>query len=193
MLSVIVSLAGLTAPGQKGVCKVGSINFRCPSPKYYPEVKINDPKIRLFKYRDGEDKVYFFMADSESSAEPTVLTKLVPGWNESFEWEPEKNPLVMDLNTKYKFDLVAVFGLSDKRLIEIKTFAFAVNDKKFILGYISDWSEDPAANRAVFRAGTGISDNASACNEVVTALNSVTHEFKERDQGCTLTTLGPAN
>lgn len=190
LIAIILSSA-LTLFGQTSLCKVGSVEFKCPS-KYYPEIKVNDPTVRLFKYKDGGDKVYFFMADPTSNFDPTVLSRLVPGWVGPFEWKSEKDPLVMDLGTKYKFDLVALLGLSDKQLIEIKSFSFDVNKRKIILGYVSDLSEGPETNRAGFRRGTGQSDNASACNQVVTALNSVTHEFREYEQGCTLTGFGPA-
>lgn len=191
ILIAIISLSALTLVGQTSVCKVGSVDFKCPS-KYYPEIKVNDPTVRLFKYKDGGDKVYFFMADPTSNFDPTGLSKLIPGWSGPFEWKSEKDPLVMDLGTKYKFDLVALLGLSGKQLIEIKSFSFDFNKKKIILGYVSDWSEGPETNRAAFRAGIGLGDNASACNQVVTALNSVTHEFREHEQGCTLTAFSPA-
>ncbi|MFT3744459.1 MAG: hypothetical protein QM785_09190 [Pyrinomonadaceae bacterium] len=145
--------------------------------------------MRLFKYKDGADKVYFFMVDSASGFDLKLITNLIPGWGGTFEWKPEKQPLVMDLDTKYKFELVAFLGLSNSRLIEIKSFTFDVDKKKIQLGYVSDWSAGPESNRAAFRAGIGIGDNASACNQVVTALNSVTREFREKEQGCTLTAL----
>jgi hypothetical protein len=191
ILSAVILLSTLPLIGQKGVCKVGSVDFKCPS-KYYPEVQVSNPTIRLFKYRDGGGKLYFFMAYPTGDFDPAAVSKLIPGLGGPFEWKTETDALVMDLGTKYKFDLRALLGLSDKKLIEVKSFTFIVNDKKIILGYVSDWSEDPESNRAAFRAGKGIGDNASACNQVVTALNSVTHEFREDEQGCTLTALAPS-
>lgn len=188
----IVFLSAFALFGQTKTCKVGTVNFKCPS-EYYPEIKTNDSRVRLFKYKDGGGKVYFFMVDSASNFDLKLITNLIPGWGDTFEWKLEKQPLVMDLNTKYKFRLVALLGLSDSRLIEIKSFTFDVGKKKIQLGYVSDWSAGSERDRASFRSGIGIGDNASACNQVVTALNSVTREFRETEQGCTLTALSSPN
>src|SRR3954467_10579727 len=110
-LTAFILLTVTAVIGQKNTCKVGSVDFRCPSPKYYPEIKVSDPLVRVFKYKDGDDKVYFFMADSAGRFDPTSLSKLIPGLAGTFEWKSEADPLVMELGTKYKFDLVALLGL----------------------------------------------------------------------------------
>ena len=42
----------------------------------------------------------------------------------------------------------------------------------------------------MFEVGKGFADNAPGCNAVVTALNSVTKEFKTPNQYCFFSTLG---
>lgn len=187
-LLILIAIVAFSAPtllAQKKICKVGSIEFQCPS-KYYPEIKVNDPTVRIFEYKDGDGKVYFFMADPARKITSSVLSELIPGLKGPFKWKAESDPLIMDLGTKYKFDLVAELGLSDQQLVEVKTFIFDVKGMKVVLGYLADWSEGPKYNRALFDAGKGFGDNASACNQVVTALNSITHEFRASDAGCTL-------
>src|SRR5690349_7226830 len=111
LLAAVILLSTFTLIGQNGVCKIGSVVFKCPS-KYYPEVQLHDPTIRLFKYKDGDDKVYFVMADHARNFDPAVVSKFIPGLGGPFEWKAESNPVLMDLGTKYKFDLVALLGLS---------------------------------------------------------------------------------
>lgn len=194
LLIILTFLLLPTLPliAQTSVCKVGSIAFKCPS-KYYREVKVEHPTLRLFEYKDSKGKLYFYMVDPSHKFDPTTVIKSIPGLNESFQWKTETDPLVMDLGTKYKFDLVGLFGLSDRHFVEIKSFTFHVNNKRIILGYITDLSEDADLNLKLFRKGAGFSDNASGCNQVVTALNSVTHEFKDTEVGCELSAFGPAN
>jgi hypothetical protein len=71
-------------------------------------------------------------------------------------------------------------------LVEVKAFRFKVNDKRFVLGYISDWSERQSSNLKRFKTAEPIGDSAEGCNMVMTLLNSVTKEFADKDLGCTL-------
>jgi hypothetical protein len=131
---------------------------------------------------------------SDGLLSPAKLAKPVLGdlkaKNEQFSWRSVENPLVMGTNTKYKYDLVSSMGISASYLVEIKGFVFQINKQKFVLGYVSDWSEDGPTNRRRFDVGKGFADNAAGCNAVVTALNSVTKEFKEAKQYCFLSALG---
>ncbi len=53
----------------------------------------------------------------------------------------------------------------------------------------SNWGEDAATNRRLFTAGTGVGDSAIGCNAVANILNSITKEFKEKMQHCSLSVI----
>lgn len=186
-----------TCSAQRLACATNGVSFDCPS-KYFKEIKVSSNEVRLFKYTDKDAALFFFMSAPSATFDVETLGELVlrtypKAANQKFEWKPERNPLVMEMPSKYKYDLNVVLGLTETKLFEVKAFQFTVNKRKIVLGYVSDESESPSINRAVFKAGEGVSDSAAGCYAVATALNSVTKEFREKDQGCTLTALAPGD
>ena len=172
-------------------CKIGDVNFACPS-EYFKQVKSADPRTRIFKYSGEANQMYFFMSVPSGPFDAAHIGELVlanypNSKGEKFSWKRNDDPMVMNTKTKYKFDLLASVGLTDSFLFEVKSFGFSIGKKNFVLGYVSDISEDPTTNRRVFSTLDGFGDNAPGCNAVVTALNSVTKEFKGKKQYCFLT------
>ena len=106
------------------------------------------------------------------------------GANGKFTWKTVDKPLVMGTDTKNKFDVSAVMGLGESNLIEVKGYIFQLDGRTIVLGYLSDWGAASESNRTRFREGSAIGDNAAGCNAVVTTLNSITKEFKEKRQYC---------
>jgi hypothetical protein len=178
---------------QRPTCSVNGVAFECPS-KYFKEIKVDSSEIKLFKYTDKDAALFFFMSAPSASFDLHALGKLIlhtypKGADQMIEWKSERNPLVMEMQTKYKYDLDVTLGLTETKLFEVKAFNFTVKGKKIVIGYVLDDSETPAVNRELFKAGEGTSDNAAGCNAVATALNSLTREFREKEQGCTLTAI----
>lgn len=176
---------------QRPGCAIAGIKLDCPS-NYFKEVKTTDPKTRIFRYSEKENRLYLFYSVPEGVFDPARIGQLVLGTypnskGEQFAWKTLDNPLVMDTRTNYKYDFSSSIGLSDRFLFEVKSFAFDVEGKKLVLGYVTDYSEDTATNKQMFEKQIGFGDNAPGCNAVVTALNSVTKEFKEKAQYCSLT------
>jgi hypothetical protein len=197
LATTVIILLGTTIFAQGRSCAIGSVRFACPS-KYFKEVSAGNAETRTFKYKEAGTGLYFFMSVPKTAFKPgtvgETVIKVDPKFSkEKFEWKPVIDPLVMDMETKYKYDLVASMGLSKSKLLEVKGFIFAVKGKSIVLGYVSDWSEDPAIDRITYKVGKGFADNAPGCNAVVTALNSVTKEFRQREQGCFLTGLAAPN
>ncbi len=178
--------------GQKPNCEIGEMRFECPS-EYFKAIESRNSETRIFKYMGAGNNLFFFMSVPNGSFDPAMIGGLVQkayptATTEHFEWITEADPLVMNTDTKQKYDLVASLGLSETRLWEVKGFKFKINGKQIVLGYLSDWTEDGVTNKRRFQQAKGFADNAAACNAVVTALNSVTHEFKEPKQYCSLST-----
>ncbi len=170
-------------------CSVSGINFACPS-KYFPEVKIGDKQTRIFKYRERGDDLFFFISVPAGSFEPAEVARLAYAKAPTaaqFDWMVETEPFLMDFETSHRPEISVWLGLNETKLLEVKAFHFDIGKRKFVLGYLSDLTEDQRTNAARFKAAKGFADNAAGCNEVMTILNSVTKEFKDKDQGCTLT------
>ncbi|MEJ7623283.1 MAG: hypothetical protein WKF34_04775 [Pyrinomonadaceae bacterium] len=183
----------IAAYGQSPDCSVAGINFACPS-KEFQEVRSTDASMRIYRYAKDGNTLFFFITAPSAKFDPARVGKLVlASYPKSkrgvLSWKNVTKPLVMSIKAKYAFDLRSTFGMSRNLLLEMKSFAFKVNGKRFVLGYASDLTEDLATNRRLFKEGKGFSDNASGCNEVVTVLNSVTMEFETKDQYCFFTTM----
>lgn len=177
-------------------CQAGGIPFACP--EYFNEVKTTDPTIRLFEYKEKDSGLFFFVRVSSDPFSPNAVTNalLANGSiakGQKFDWKSITNPLVMQMKTNHKYDLTASFGLSSSLLVEVKGFGFAVSGNKFVLGYLSDWTQDPAANRLAFDTGRGKGDHAAGCNAVVSVLNSVTKEFPDARQYCYFSALSASS
>ncbi|MBX3291231.1 MAG: hypothetical protein KF855_18140 [Acidobacteria bacterium] len=147
----------------------------------------------LFKYKEDLE-LYFFVHSKGRDFEPSdieMTVKKIFGLetDDTVEWNIISEPFTMGMRTKYRPMVRASYGLSSNKLLEVKGFIFEFNGKDFVAGYISDWSNDPQTNREKFRSGQAAGDNAAGCNAVVTAFNSVSHEFKEKSQHCYLTAL----
>jgi len=192
LVFLILSFVGSVA-AQESNCAIHDVMLDCPS-EYFKEVKVDDKETRIYKYA-GKGKDMFFFATVPSKVFDAhkigdLVLKSSSTNSKPLEWKVEKDPLIMSTRTKYKYDLVASLGLSSSKLLEVKGFVFAIDGKKVVLGYVSDLSEDNNTNQRRFKAGQGYSDNASGCNAVVTALNSVTKEFKDKNQYCFLSAFG---
>jgi len=188
-----VAFAGVSPAQKHSRCSIGSTHFPCP--EYFKEVKVSDPTTRLYKYTEKGNNLFFFTSVPQHSFDPAkvgelVLTSYRQLRNERLKWKPVNDPFVMSTDTKHKYQLVAAMGLGSSLFLEVKAFLFEVGGKKFVLGYVSDWSENEVTNRRRFEVGKGFADNAAGCNAVVTALNSVTQEFKTPKQYCFFSVLG---
>lgn len=117
------------------------------------------------------------------------IAQAISSKNDKFSWKRLSDVFEMDTKTKYKYHLVSFLGLSDEMLVEIKAFIFNIRGKKLVLGYLYDWSDSKRENIRTFEKGNSLGGSGPGCNAVVTALNSVTKEFKEKEQYCTLQTF----
>lgn len=191
--TALVILAGSSIFSQGRSCAVGGVRFTCPS-KYFKEISTGKGDTRIFKYKEAGNELYFFMSVPDRAFNPEVVGGIViktypNSSKENFEWKPVIDPWVMEMETKYKYEVVASMGISKTKLFEVKGFVFVLNGRNIVLGYVSDWSEDPTIDRILYQTGKGFGDNAPGCNAVMTALNSVTKEFREREQRCSLSGL----
>jgi len=188
---LLIPIFAYLAVAQQKVCVIKAVQFDCPD--NFKQVKSSDNTVRLFKYKESGNDLYFFATIPTTSFDPQKLGKAVKAYysqsKEAFRWKRIPSPLVMSTKTKYKYDLSASYALSTDALIEIKGFVFKLDGKQVVLGYVSDWTGGDDDNRRRFERGTGVGDNAAGCNAVVTVLNSITHEFKEKNQYCFLTML----
>lgn len=177
-------------------CSIGTTRFLCPSGQ--KKLKDVDNTIRIFKdSQDGEDR-YFFIAildgvSTDSKIRSAIADYYLGSNSGRLEWKKVDDPLVMSMKTKYVPKISSQFGLLSENLIEIKTFIFDFNNKRILIGYADNFLDEVGTNRKRFQAGKGFSDNAASCNDVVTTLNSITKEFKEKDQYCFLSALAPSN
>jgi hypothetical protein len=195
LFAFVLLIGGVNTSFSQEYCPVGDIKFACPDD--FSELKVDDNSTRLYKYKREDTLLYFFMTAPAADFEPAKIAALLasaegqykPG---DFEWKPVMDPLVMSMKTKAKFEFSATYGLSSEHLIEIKAFKFGHEGKDFVLGYISDWTENPRYNRSRFVAGSSSGDHAVGCNTVVTVLNSVLKEFPEKGQGCYLSAFSTA-
>lgn len=178
---------------QRPRCSVGTTRFDCPD--YFMELKGDDNSLRIFKYKEAGNNLYFFAFDSSTSFDVAKVGEAIKSYYpktavQELTWKTVKDPLTMDTKTKYKYDLIASMALGATTLFEVKGFVFQLADKKVVLGYISDWTEDVNTNRRRFQNGKGFADNAAGCNAVVSVLNSITKEFKDPKQYCFLSAIG---
>lgn len=179
-----------TAVAQNSNCKLGTVNFVCPS-DYFTEIKLASTEIRAFKYQSSDIKLIFYLAVPNSKFDPakageTIMSAYVKD-GQKFKWKQLPEPFEMDTKTKYKYELISHLGLSEKMLIEVKAFLFTIRGKKIVLGYITDWSESTSENKRLFESGQPLGGSGPGCNAVVTVLNSITKEFRGKEQYCTLT------
>ncbi len=171
-------------------CSIGKTYIECP--KYFKKLPDVDQNIRFLKYKDEGLEMYFFITLASSGFDDTKLkeavSKLYAGEKAtSFRWKEEDDPLIMNMKTKYKPRVLASLGLSGEYLLEFKAFVFDVKDKKAIFGYVSNEGENEKVNEILFNKGNSLGDMAAGCNAVVSTLNSITKEFKEKEQYCFLT------
>lgn len=192
-VALVIGFFLLPAFGQKKVsCRVGTTTFACP--KDFVKLPDVNPETRLFRSKAKDEALYIFVVIPSGDFVDLALKKAlekyyVGGSNDSFQWKVINNPLTMDVDTKYENNVAASFGFRDKHLLELKYFTFSVKGKNILIGYVADWGEEPGLNKRLFEKGEGIGDTAVGCNAVVTILNSITKEFKERQQYCSLTTI----
>lgn len=189
--ALVLGLFLQPAFGQK-TCRIGTTTFSCP--EGFVKLPNVNPETRLFRSKAKDEPLYLFVAIPSGDFVDLALKKAlekyyVGGSNKSFQWRTIKNPLTMDVDTKYESNVAASFGFWDKHLLELKYFTFSVNGKNILIGYVADWGEEPWLNKRLFEKGEGIGDTAVGCNAVVTLLNSITKEFKERQQYCSLSTI----
>lgn len=173
-------------------CRIQATTFACPNGfEKLPDI---DATIRLFRYRKDGNLLYFFVAipvgDFDDSGIKQALGKYYSQpKTATFQWKNEQDPLVMDIKTKYPHKISASLGFWNEFLLELKTFHFSVRQNDIVIGYASNWGDTPRRNREKFEKGEGIGDQAVGCNAVMRTLNSITKEFKDKDQGCTLSAL----
>lgn len=181
-----------SALGQVPKCSIGSTSFACPD-NYFTEIKLKETDIRAFRYKSEGSTMVFYVAVPNGVFDQTKvggsLFQAVSGKNNKFVWKRLGEVFEMNTSTKYKYDLVSYLGMSDDVLIEIKAFFFNINGKKIILGYLQDWKGSKSENKRRYDAASSIGGSGPGCNEVVTVLNSITKEFPEKEQYCTLMTF----
>jgi hypothetical protein len=191
LTALLLTLSFTAHATAQASCTVVNVTFDCPPAKYFREIKVEEKETRIFKYLSRGSALYIFMSvptdkfDPNSVAQPAYSSDAKVG-DGQFEWAVESKPILMDFETKYKPNVAAWLGLRKALLIEVKAFQFKVGSRGFVLGYMADWSEGQSLNSRRFKAAQPIGDNAEGCNMVMTLLNSVTKEFPEKDQGCTL-------
>ncbi|MGD9562970.1 MAG: hypothetical protein AB7F88_12775 [Pyrinomonadaceae bacterium] len=192
--ALLIAVFLLPILGQKtSSCRIGTTAFSCP--QGFVKLPDVDAEIRLFRLKESDDPLFVFVAVPSGGFVDTPIKKAIEKHfsgvsSDEFQWKLVKNPLVMDINTKYERTFVASFGYWDRYLLELKYFTFSVKDKKIHIGYASNIGEAPWLNKALFEKGEGVSDTAVGCNAVATLLNSITKEFKEKGQNCTISAIG---
>lgn len=187
-----------SAFAQRSKCAIGNVDYACPG-KSFTEIKLASKEYRAFKYESPDTGLIFYMGVPSGDFDPSIpgdiIMKAVLSPPQTFVWKPLAEPLEMSIKTKYSYELKSSFGLSDAKLIEVNAYISEVRGKRIIIGYVSDWSYDAGdvrlsmiANKALFDKGISLGGSAAGCNAVATVLNSVTKEFRKRDQYCSLFT-----
>lgn len=198
ILLVVLSVTPVFAQTKKSRCKIGNTTYICL--KDFRKLASVDSTTDLFRTGKGDDLLYLFVAIPSGPFDDTKIRETIAGYyskseQSKFKWKSVKDPLAMDIDTKYTSKLVSNFGIADQFLLEVKFFKFDVKGSEIVIGYASnigytnESGNAEIVNRALFDKGEGLSDSAVGCNAVATILNSITKEFKEKDQGCTLTVL----
>lgn len=193
LVTLIIGVASMSVLGQEPAsCRIGPTTFACP--KGFDSLPDIDANTRLFRLKETKTPLFLVVAvPSGEFIDSNLKAALEKYFSDSqgsiFQWKAVKNPLTMELHTKYEKSFSASFGLRDTHLLELKSFVFSVKGKKVLIGYVYDWGEEPMMNKRLFEKGEGLGDTAVGCNAVVTLLNSITKEFKEMNQYCTLSGL----
>lgn len=176
----------INKPIRTTACKIGTTNFRCP--KDFVKEQIVGEDTILFKQNNNSSIMYFFVAISRQEFDDTQVRNVIAGKisgkvSDIFRWKDVKEPLAMNLETKYEKKIVNRLGYNYK-LINFQSRYFEFNGKTIVLGYGYDTDSDGLVK--LFEKGDAIGDNAIGCNAIATTLNSITKENKGNLQYCTL-------
>lgn len=168
------------------LCKIGTTNFKCPD-DFLKEQTVDENTI-LFKQNYEGSIIYFFVAIPEKEfndiqVKNIIAAKFSGNQSDIFRWKDVKQPLVMDLETKYEKKIMNQLGYNNK-LINFVSRYFEFNGKTIVIGYGYDADSD--GMMSIFEKGNAIGDSAIGCNAIATTLNSMTKEKKGNLQYCTL-------
>jgi len=190
---VIIALSWAFGFGQKRPsCRIGTTEFKCPAG--FVKLPNVDSETRLFRRAKKTANLFVVVSVPSGMFDDSTVKKELEKYyantpKRDFQWKAVKNPLTMEIDSKYERSVSASFGFWDKFLLELKLFHFSIKDKKLVIGYVTNWGESPLANRQLFEEGEGFADTAAGCNEVAALLESITKEFNKKGHSCTLTEL----
>lgn len=167
-------------------CLVKGLSFDCPD-DFVKDDKIGD-KTLIFKSTEGGLLTYLFVSTSTGFADKAEIQKRIAGkFNSSkpnkFVWKNVETSLFMNLRTKYKKSESSFFGFNDDILLNLINRQFLFKNQEIYIGYVYEMKDsDP---KIQFENPLG-GENAGGCNAVVTLLNSITRESKQKKQYCYL-------
>jgi len=170
-------------------CKIGTTNFKCPDG--FVKDQVVDEHTILFKKTYNGSITYFFVAIPQGEFDDTQVRNIIAGKisgkpTDIFRWKDVKEPLAMNLETKYEKKIVNWLGYKNK-LVNFVSRYFEFNEKTIVLGYGYDTDSDGLVQ--LFERGNAIGDNAIGCNAIATTLNSITKEKKGNLQYCSISAL----
>ncbi|MBV9240386.1 MAG: hypothetical protein JO314_00110 [Acidobacteria bacterium] len=152
----------------------------------------------ILKYQRDKTLIYLMIAKpSDSTTVPEskqLFEKYFAGKKGSeFEWKRAKSSLMMSVQTRYQPTLAGWLGSDGEHFVDFKVAEFTVDKQAITIGYAFDWADSRIIGlQQRFASGEGVGDQAIGCNALVSVLNSVTREFPEKKQYCSLSTLpGP--
>jgi hypothetical protein len=171
----------------KPKCAVKGFLFDCPE-DFVKEDTISSESI-IFKGDSDNLVTYLFISTSIGFADKDKVVKKIAenfGSTESkkLQLKDITEPLLMDLDSKYKKSENSFFGFDGKILLNFVNRQFSYKGKKIYIGYA--YKLDDTDAKAEFENPSS-GENAVGCNAVASLINSITKEKKDKEQYCTLT------
>jgi len=175
---------------KKPVCRTESTIFRCSEDFLMDEAV--DKNTVLLKGTGEYSAVYLFVSTpgdnfDEDKVKNRIAKKLSLGETKEFTWR-DLGPGLMDLESSFEKTQKSSVGFDGTSLIHFISRQFNFKNRNIIVGY--GYRPVDVATKPQFEGWLG-GDQAMGCNEIATIVNSITKEFKEAEQYCTLTIAVP--
>lgn len=189
----LILLSGITSKAQtkNAICEIGNFKFTCPEDfERLPDI---DPSTNLFKFQYKDTLVYFFVATPSGKFDQNPVMNAIAGYYPGgalppFRWKPMKDGIMMRMGTQFDKEIGSWLGYDGTHLINLKTATFKINDRNVVFGYAWDWGTKIDNKEGKFKKAADLGDQSFGCNALATALNSVTREFPQGRQYCSMST-----
>ncbi|MBS1795639.1 MAG: hypothetical protein JSS81_17420 [Acidobacteria bacterium] len=174
-------------------CRIGATAFRCS--RYYAKGEALDADTLIFKSKPSKEELpsYLFVSMpaagrdfDENRVKNRIAVKLAADRTKEFVWRPLE-PALMNLDSRFEKAQISSLGFNGAEIVHFVGRRFEFRNRTVIVGY--GYPAETQAVRREFEAWLG-GDDAGACNEIATILNSITKEHRETEQYCYLMT-GP--